>query len=79
MRLAFILLIFLIVQVPFLSAQNSQDTTDYAAEEIVVITKNDGTEFIGKIVSQDAREVFIDTKELGLVAIPKHEMNLRSR
>jgi hypothetical protein len=50
-------------------AQPVSDTT-----KMHVITKNDRTTFVGRIVSQDAREVLIETKEIGLVAIPKHEI-----
>ncbi|MCB0734201.1 MAG: hypothetical protein H6608_12020 [Flavobacteriales bacterium] len=46
-----------------------KDTTTYD-----VVIKNDGVEFTGHIVSQDAREVVIETKNMGLVAIPKHEI-----
>jgi hypothetical protein len=74
MRLAFILLALCIFQNGFVSGQNSTDTTDYVAEKIFVITKNDGTEYIGKILSQDEREVLIETKELGRIVIPKHEI-----
>jgi hypothetical protein len=74
MRLTFILLAFLLAQVPFLSAQNSTDSTEYVPDKIYVVTKNDGTEFIGKILSQDAREILMETEKLGQVIIPKHEI-----
>jgi hypothetical protein len=41
---------------------------------VFVIVKNDGTRFYGNILSQDAREVLIETKELGQVYIPRHEI-----
>ncbi len=47
--------------------------TDTSA--IYMVVKTDGTELIGKIISQDAREVLLETKTIGLVAIPK--MNIR--
>ena len=54
-----------------------QTKSDSAAKDTVKlykVVKNDGTEFVGKIISRDAREVLIDTKSLGQVAIPKHEI-----
>lgn len=54
-------------------AQNTNaqqpDTTMYD-----VVIKNDGTEFVGTIISSDAREVHIVTKTVGEVIIPKHEI-----
>jgi len=41
---------------------------------IHVITKNDGSRFVGEILFQDAREVLIKTEELGEVYIPRHEI-----
>lgn len=38
------------------------------------IVKQNGVAFIGKIISQDAREILLDTQEIGLVYIPKHEI-----
>ena len=42
----------------------AQDTTKNVMH---VLVKYDGTEFIGRIISQDAREVMIETKEAGEV------------
>ena len=44
-------------------------TTDSSATYLIV--KTDGQELTGKIISQDAREVLLETKTIGLVAIPK--------
>lgn len=55
----------------------SQESTEQPVSDTLkmhVITKNDRTRFVGKIISQDPREVLIDTKEIGLVAIPRHEI-----
>lgn len=41
---------------------------------VFVVVKNDGVRFYGQIISQDAREVLMDTQELGLVYIPRHEI-----
>lgn len=43
-------------------------------EKLFVVVKNDGTEFIGQIISQDEREVIMDTEKIGRVAIPRHEI-----
>lgn len=42
--------------------------------KIFVVVKNDGTRFYGYILSQDAREVLIETQELGQIYIPRHEI-----
>jgi RNase P/RNase MRP subunit p29 len=52
------------------TAQNSADTLTVKHKVI----KQNGVAFVGKIVSQDAREILIETQEIGLVYIPKHEV-----
>lgn len=47
---------------------NPVDTNTY------VIKKSDGSKFIGKIISQDAREVLIITKDNRQFFIPQHEI-----
>ena len=39
-----------------------------------VIVMNDGAEYVGKIITQDDREVSIITKNLGQIAIPKYQI-----
>lgn len=39
-----------------------------------MLIKNDGTRYVGKIIKQDAREVLIETNELGQIYIPRHEI-----
>lgn len=41
---------------------------------IFVVVKNDGARFYGHIISQDAREVLVETRELGKIYIPRHEI-----
>jgi hypothetical protein len=55
---------------------NAQDTINRVDPQIktFIVTKNDGTEYIGHIITQDEREVLIDTKEIGRLFIPKHEI-----
>jgi hypothetical protein len=50
--------------------QNASDTTVVNYK----IIKQNGVAFVGKIITQDAREVLIETREMGLVFIPKHEI-----
>jgi hypothetical protein len=59
-----------------LTVSFAQDTpTDSVySSKIYVVTKNDGTKFVGIIVKNDAREVFIKTKDRGDIYIPKHEI-----
>ena len=55
---------------------NAQDTLKVNPQPVktYVITKNDGTEYYGLIISQDEREVLLETKEIGRLYIPKHEI-----
>ncbi|TAL63972.1 MAG: hypothetical protein EPN88_11635, partial [Bacteroidetes bacterium] len=54
----------------------AQDTTKVAVQlkKTFIVTKNDGTEYTGLIISQDERELLIETKEIGRLYIPKHEI-----
>lgn len=56
-----------IAQVPNTTSP-AVDTTKY------VVTKNDGNEYVGLILSDDGREVLIETKMLGKVYIPKSDI-----
>ncbi len=51
-----------------------RDTMKINPNKLYVITKNDDVQYVGKIISKDAREVMIETKELGNVIIPTHEI-----
>ena len=55
-------------------AQESKTDTTKQELEYHVITKHDGSEFIGVIITQDAREILLRTKDLGDIYIPKHEI-----
>ena len=50
--------------------------TDTSKSETYIIVTNDGGEFLGKIISQDAKEVLIDTKDRGQISIPKYQIKL---
>ncbi len=39
-----------------------------------LVTKNDGTEYSGYIIQEDAREILIRTDNVGEIYIPKHEI-----
>jgi hypothetical protein len=54
-----------------------QDTPGQNTEEtpkMWVVVKNDGSSYVGKIIDQDAREVLLESIEIGLVYIPRHEI-----
>jgi hypothetical protein len=55
---------------------NAQDTLKNQIQPVktFIITKNDGTEYIGLIITQDEREILLETKEIGRLYIPKHEI-----
>ena len=40
-----------------------------------IVVKNDGTRFVGTIISRDARELRIETHNLGEIIIPMHEIS----
>ncbi len=64
-----ILLFIMLFFSGFASSQvNQTDTNTY------VIKKSNGAEYIGKIISDDGREVLIATKELGNIYIPKADI-----
>ncbi len=69
-RILFFALLF-IISSTFL-AQEKQDTI--REKGIYIITKNDGVIYIGEIVYDNAREVFIKTKKTGDIIIPKYEI-----
>jgi hypothetical protein len=55
-------------------AQTETLPTSTAQKAIFKVEKNDGTKYIGEIVSRDAREVLIRTENLGEIIIPMHEV-----
>ena len=58
---------------PGMSQENSPDTV-HRVKRLSVVIKNDGAEYIGTILSQDDREILIETETIGRVIIPKHEI-----
>lgn len=59
------LLVFLL-----LAGFNSMAQSD--TSKVVMITKQDGGQYTGIILSDDGREVLIDSREVGKIYIPKH-------
>lgn len=59
-----------------ISAHASVAGSSYSDDPPVlhIVIKNDGTQFVGQIISRDARELLIDTQTLGEIIIPMHEI-----
>ncbi len=69
-RILFLIVFFFSIISIF--GQNNQDTL--REKGIYIITKNDGVTYVGEIVYDNAREVFIKTKKTGDLIIPKYEI-----
>jgi hypothetical protein len=54
----------------FMNCVNAQSKVDKFYELI----KNDGTVITGQLITEDIHEIQIKTKELGDIAVPKHEL-----
>jgi hypothetical protein len=77
MKKYFFISLLLLTSVLFPASAHSQttdDTVKVKTKKMVVIEKNDGIQFVGELISQDAREVIIKTAKMGEIAIPKHEI-----
>jgi len=61
-----------------LFAQEPSDTVQ-SNIQLSLLVKNDGTEYIGEIISDDGREVLIMTKELGKIYIQKSDIKSITR
>lgn len=68
---SFILVIFL---VGFVQAMFAQVPVTVGDTNTYLITKSNGTEYIGKILNDDGREVLIQTETLGKIYIPKADI-----
>jgi hypothetical protein len=71
--LAIVLFLLLLAGKGVYAQPEAIDSTQIGPK-IYVLTKNDGTEFLGEILSQDAREILMRTEKVGDVYIPKHEV-----
>lgn len=76
MKIKQILLATFLVLFSLITADKAQAQVSNSIDsnKVYVIIKNDGSEFIGKIISSDMREVIMETQKLGAIAIPKHEI-----
>jgi hypothetical protein len=70
--LKFFIVVVLLLPV-MLYSQEQPAEQQIQDERIFVVTKNDGTHFVGRIISQDPREVLIETAN-GQIYIPRHEI-----
>jgi hypothetical protein len=67
-------LFFLVISFNDLYGQQESDSVKRDSAKIFIVIKNDGAEFIGNILSRNAREILIKTEKLGEVIIPMHEV-----
>ncbi len=73
MKTKVILLLFLLlIAISALNAQTSDST-------LVRIETTDGNEFVGKIVSEDANKIVIETEKLGQITIQKTDIKSRDK
>lgn len=56
------------------NAMAQTDTTQKDGSKIYIIHTYDGGEFMGEIISQDSKEVLINTKDRGEISIPKYQI-----
>lgn len=73
-KLPFLILILAVVCQGIVFSQEEPPDFQLQPKMKSVIIKNDGTEYIGTILSRDAREVLIDVDNLGQIFIPMHEI-----
>ena len=73
--ITFLILVLLAFQV---SAQTSTEKEE-KNENLVLIIKNSGGEYIGEIVSDDGREILLITKTIGKIYINKSEISSISK
>jgi hypothetical protein len=69
-----IAIIFLLISSLTSNKLLAQSPVTIEADKLYLVTKFDGAEFLGNIVSYDARELLIRTQKIGDVYIPKHEI-----
>jgi len=76
MKIKQILLATFLVLISLIATDKAQAQESITSDtnKVYVIIKNDGTEFIGRIISSDMHEVVMESQKLGAIAIPKHEI-----
>lgn len=72
--LLLILSVSLVFQIKLYAQVADTTLTSKTSEKLFIVKKNDGIEYVGKIISNDDREVLIETAELGRLYIPKHQI-----
>lgn len=72
MRLYLLTLICIILSSSISAQEVSSDKDEN--EKIVVVTRTDGQEYVGVIISDDGREVLIDSKSIGKIYIAKSDI-----
>ena len=72
MRLIILLITFLCFTVAIKAQISPADSIK--SQKQVVITKQNGTEYIGTIISDDGREVLVVVDKLGKIYIPKSDI-----
>lgn len=68
------LMLLLAISFLFSATAICQEATTQDSTKLFLVTKNDGIEFLGVILTSDAREVLIRTEKIGDVYVPKHEI-----
>lgn len=58
----------------FAQEDNQYGVTGIKEEASYAVIRHDGVEYVGKILSDDNREILLDTKELGLIYIHKTDI-----
>ncbi len=72
---AIVILICLFYFTTSIKASNPVSTTDsIGSEQLYIVTKTNGNEYIGYILNDDGREVLIETQNLGKIYIPKYDI-----
>ena len=70
----FILIIFLALACTSSYTAEAQIVSTIDSTKTYVVIKHDGTQYIGKILSKDGREVLINTDKIGEIYIPMSEV-----
>lgn len=71
--ITYVLLIFF-VKNSFAQDTTAINKTEYVAAKIYRVLKNDGSEYIGEIIEDNGRELLLNSKSIGKIYIPKHEI-----